>query len=932
MNWKSLAKNPITRLLVSGSALTAGVLVASFTPENAKTITLITTSLFQILGNIGVEIFGAAFDEKFINNTSRDEILKNGDLTRAVGLAIFTLFDAASKEKKYDSPELFYGDDAERLEKISKSSTEIWEEIVLHIETKENPRLVLSDSEIEELSVNKLTQYFRAKENQIDSLTALSPIEWDKIILTLAEKNGLLLEYKTRKELSQKLYHEFPRALRKVLVNDFEHNGKAFASMQLRLFGEGLDYAIETNQIVKEVKQDTTEIKRIVNLLLNSSLVSNTFNFEQFQKVIDLLSRLDNTKKTGDPNAIFKYEFERCKTLIWLRKEVDMNDGYHFLPMVKTTYNEAIVNNAGENADGYFSAEFGSLSENQKKILLSLEYVDKFSIFQVFTNFKGVVESRLSQSARDKLVYSEIPKFLLLGEPGSGKSAFCKYLAFHCQNQLSPKSTSGSQTEFQLISKSKKPYIPVYIKLPDWEEWAIKNDFKLQNYLVKSLYESVDQAPTAEQWKNLFGSGEVLLLLDGLDEILNKNNSSGRIADEINKKAPCCPTIITCRTFSYNTHKSNFSSYPIFSLGGLMPAQQDEIIKKYTGVNDFNLKKIRRQLDESPEISVLAQNTLLLTIICFIISFNKTKEEISLPKTRTQLYFQAINKLLDKEIWNRYPPQRTCLEIEEYKTILAELAFDLWTSTDQRKISFKGSEIRKKLNKLLDSEELKYLRTAVTPENLVDDYSRYGGILVGEIEQPYVFLHLTFFEYLVAYALAGKPNYLETVNERLYHPSWNFVLMLLGGTLLELKENELKEKDPEAYIQHLLSKDLGNQRRPFFKAVAAAVEANSPQLPKLAKELYDLKIKDSQTSSINKVLLDKALKLVSKYIWEIISVELQENKNKNRVARVVQILKTIFSPYISDEIREFMAKIDGDPKFQTTRILLENLVRKMEAS
>ena len=957
-------RNPLARILYSSVPIATATFL-SYQQQlsgdtNKDLVSALTTAgvLIAPFVSLAGETLAEAISDKFFKNYRRKDILENGDLQKAVGDAICANILEIYREKNLDVNQTV-------LKKLSNVPVSVWQDLIVELETEKAIEFNLSLKDIDKLMPRNLPDIFAFSATEFNKSILIDRNIWEKILRKFCLLRGISTSNENNSNFTDtielasiELEKNFPELLKHTIISNVTKDQKAYANLQLKINGEIL-YFVRKNdkktdeilEIVKQLQQRNIELELLFSVkdfAPDSQFFHDAYNLTKhiYEVVVDtqnrvkaidaktdkILAILGEPQDLGNADSIREYEFERCKTLKWLRKEVDMQNSYQFLPMLETKYIDAIESNLGEDEDGFTSAEFGSLSETQKKILGTLEYGDKFSISQVFSNFKGVVENKLSQTARDKLVYSEIPRFLLLGEPGCGKSAFCKYLAFQCQNQFDKTASSNAQKEIRLIGKSKKPFIPVYIKLSEWEDWAVKNDFHLQNYLVKSLYESVDNAPTEKQWREFLSSGDVLLLLDGLDETLNKKDSSFKIADELNKKASTCPTVITCRTFSYNTHKPNFLSYPIFSLGGLISEQQDIIIKKYTEITDSNLKKLRRQLDNSPEISVLAQNTLLLTIICFIISSNKTTDKISLPKTRTKLYVEAVNKLLDKKTWDRYPTDRpeNKLNIEENNAILAELAYRLWTSTikstnNKRKISFTGKEIKKTIDDLLDSKEFKYLRSSVNPENILEDYSKYGGILLGEIDEPYGFLHLTFFEYLVAFALAGKEDYLDIIEKHIYEPSWNVVLMLLGGTLAERKE-----KNPDDFIQYLIDKDQGIQRRPFFKAIAAAVEANSSKLPDLTRQLYDLKIGYSRTSGINEILLDRTIRLVSKHILPIIFLELRKNNHVNKIVVSVEILQIIFSPYTSDAINIFLLETNNDRKFLFTQNILKNLLKKME--
>ncbi len=211
MSWTSFFKNPKTALVGSGLAIFGGATASVLTSTDPVSNTLIIAAALSALGGLGGNFFSSACEKQFPNKSSRDEILQNGDLTRAVGRAIFLLI---LKESKKES----YADDCERLKTIGNSDETLWEDIVLGVEDKENPRFELSEDDLRQLSGDFLTQYIASETGKIDEIESLTPQEWRIIVEKLGEKHGLIIQFDTAWNVANALHKGFAKSLRKTII------------------------------------------------------------------------------------------------------------------------------------------------------------------------------------------------------------------------------------------------------------------------------------------------------------------------------------------------------------------------------------------------------------------------------------------------------------------------------------------------------------------------------------------------------------------------------------------------------------------------------------------------------------------------------------------------------------------------------------------
>ncbi|HEX8367085.1 MAG TPA: tetratricopeptide repeat protein, partial [Pyrinomonadaceae bacterium] len=253
MGNESLLKNPKTALLASGSVLFASAFLDVCAGGAAFTLPLLASAGFGILKDVAPEFFGASFQETFLKSVSRKEILQNGDLRRAVGKAIFVLILDESRNEQY-------GTFREIIRDVGKSSLNLWETYIDRKFKQENAAGNSTAQALERILPNRLTPYFARRETDLDSVTSLSAEAWATIVKELFQTKTYYPKQETALKIGERLHHDFPKALRKVLVDDFSRDGKAYASMQLRISGEMLAY-------IQEIKKGNDEIKAEVEAL-----------------------------------------------------------------------------------------------------------------------------------------------------------------------------------------------------------------------------------------------------------------------------------------------------------------------------------------------------------------------------------------------------------------------------------------------------------------------------------------------------------------------------------------------------------------------------------------------------------------------------------------------------------------------------------------
>jgi len=335
-------------------------------------------------------------------------------------------------------------------------------------------------------------------------------------------------------------------------------------------------------------------------------------------------------------------------------------------------------------------------------------------------------------------------KLMILGKPGSGKTTFLQYIALQC-NQ----------------GKYKRDLVPFFIQLRILtSETFGEEDFSFSGYLTHQCQAC---GLSKQQAIALLQEGKILLLLDGLDEIPQKDSDIiVRQIDIFSQEFYKNNIIITCRTAAANYH---FRGFNYVEIADFKPEQIKIFAQKWfvaTANNEAegNLKaeQFLEQLErpENQPIRELGITPILLNLICSVF-----KERSSFPTKRAKLYQAGLDILLQR--WDRARGiQRDQvyqhLSLPDKIKLLCQIAASTF---EQENYFFESSEILPIIEDYLRSLP----QSTRDPETLWLDSEAVlkaielqHGLLVERARDIYSFSHLTFQEYLTARKIVASPD------------------------------------------------------------------------------------------------------------------------------------------------------------------------------
>ena len=247
-----------------------------------------------------------------------------------------------------------------------------------------------------------------------------------------------------------------------------------------------------------------------------------------------------------------------------------------------------------------------------------------------------------------RTIASQHPRFVLVGDEGSGKTTTLQYLI--------------QETVLSREVHRHNAPLPMYLNLAAWEDGVSLRDFLRANW-------PLDTDPI-----KLLDKGDIVLYIDALNEIATERNQKVSMLRKwlASPKGPK-QLVVTCRRSEY-TLEINLG-LPVVQIGHMQPEHIHQFVNNYLGeeIAPILLSRILPQDDWEERHKLylyqLARNPFLLSAL---ILFHKSSPFGDVPENKG-----ALLQLLASQMW-----QRTCAEkpvghipFEEVERALAELAF-----------------------------------------------------------------------------------------------------------------------------------------------------------------------------------------------------------------------------------------------------------------
>ncbi|NEO69227.1 CHAT domain-containing protein [Moorena sp. SIO3H5] len=352
-------------------------------------------------------------------------------------------------------------------------------------------------------------------------------------------------------------------------------------------------------------------------------------------------------------------------------------------------------------------------------------------------------------------------RLVVVGDPGCGKTTLLSSIAHHY--------AVGHRTK-QKVSTFKEtlpdnPWIPVTLVCRDLLE-AQLNDGLIG--LIKYQFRRLGYSGNKLEYVSTFlehrmSRGEVLLLVDGLDEIPTKEQRRkfAQFLETQTSMYSQMPMILTSRVVGFRAIQAELKSFKHLNVAPLGRDQKKQFVQAWTKLlleakllSDQDLTSIVDKLEsevcDSRKIAKLCENVLLLTLIAQMFLLDG-----QLSRRRVDVYRRAIELMIERQRKGKGLP----LIINEVSPHLEHLAYSMRLDGAQDWIEKRVIEAIKEVRRHEPKEtELKQR----TPEEWLNAVINQLGVLNvagfsteddGYDRKAIQFFHQSFQEYFAAQAL-----------------------------------------------------------------------------------------------------------------------------------------------------------------------------------
>ncbi|HET9210384.1 MAG TPA: SUMF1/EgtB/PvdO family nonheme iron enzyme [Thermoanaerobaculia bacterium] len=368
----------------------------------------------------------------------------------------------------------------------------------------------------------------------------------------------------------------------------------------------------------------------------------------------------------------------------------------------------------------------------------------------------GAMGERLSEPRPVLELLRESSGMVLLGDPGSGKTTFLKSLAL-------------SLASGQFESLGLKDLLPVLIPLSAYANALAKREVTLTRFLSRYFEEGELKSSLATLFEQKLAAGEVLLLLDGLDEVRERRRRSlvvRRVEDFYRShRAAGNKFVLTSRVVGYREVRPSAEGLAEATLVDFDDEEIAAFVNRWTaaiekaasGETRRARKEASREQEEllaavagNPGVRSLAANPLLLTILALM-----KRQGMILPERRVELYERCIQTLIKD--WNlaRGLAGRAAKDLDLWATLRVLRPLALWMHQTSPGVGLvKEGDLQRELKRIFAGRKERDPERAA--RQFLEDVREHTSLLLDRGGRQYGFIHLTFQEYLAASALAQE--------------------------------------------------------------------------------------------------------------------------------------------------------------------------------
>ena len=324
---------------------------------------------------------------------------------------------------------------------------------------------------------------------------------------------------------------------------------------------------------------------------------------------------------------------------------------------------------------------------------------------------------------------------VIVGDPGSGKTTLLRYLALQSVRR-------------QLIGL---PSLPLYIELSAFDPKKYSDLIDLIVANLKAFMPKANTKALTDLLVEKMNKGQVLLLLDGLDETrigisqMEAEHAQSTIVKDIKRLAamyPSMPVVVAARKEGYQ-QMPKLEGFDEMEVAGFRPEDSQTFMRNWLQAAEASrieekTKDLQNRLEKNLRIRSLITNPLLLSLAVIVY-----EEHLELPESRAEFYRQCVEVLQSKWDATRDIKHHNELSLIAQGRLLQEVA---WHFHNQGRRLFPFEELLHIVSQFLPSIDV----PASQARKVLSQIAQESGLLREQALGYFGFSHLTFQEYFAA--------------------------------------------------------------------------------------------------------------------------------------------------------------------------------------